>query len=64
MPDARRECYNRLIEYMYSELEKFYTANPDLYKDERSVKAIAASRDGLMGILGILDEYDIQRKVE
>jgi len=62
MPDARKECYDRLIDYMYQQLQLFYVDNLELYRDERSVKAIAASRDGMAGMLKILDEYEISRK--
>jgi hypothetical protein len=47
---------------MYQQLEDYYLNNPGLYPDERAIKAIAASRDGLAGILNILDDYQISRK--
>ena len=64
MPDVRKECYNRLIDFMYAELQKYYTENPELCGDPRSIAGVAASRDGMQGMLKILDEYEITRKVE
>jgi len=63
MPDARKECYDRLIDYMYLELRLFYVANPDLLKDGGSIYGIAAERDRMAGMLKILDEYEITKKV-
>lgn len=63
MPTIRRECYDRIKEYMRQTIFEYYNKHKDRFGDERSRDSMEATALGLDEIFTILDDYDIRRRV-